>query len=76
MFKHNENIDGAGFVKFRALVYEGKETDFDDHDITLWFVGAKALKLMPGADRYRRRWNRGNVQWRTPSKRIIVLDTE
>ncbi|HGK4362392.1 TPA: hypothetical protein ACJ2QH_000588 [Klebsiella pneumoniae] len=51
MFKQNENIDGAGFVKFRALVYEGKETDFDDHDITLWLVGAKALKLMPGADR-------------------------
>ncbi|ARI08237.1 MULTISPECIES: hypothetical protein [Klebsiella] len=48
MFKQNENIDGADFVKFRALVYEGKETDFDDHDVTLWFVCGETLKCAAG----------------------------
>ncbi|EMU5462510.1 ead/Ea22-like family protein, partial [Salmonella enterica] len=31
---------GAGdFVKVKGQVFEVEETDFDDHDVTLWFVG-------------------------------------
>ncbi|EDJ0432998.1 hypothetical protein GEX15_11540 [Salmonella enterica] len=36
---------GAGdFVKVKGQVFEVEETDFDDHDVTLWFVGGNALK--------------------------------
>ncbi|EJM0392371.1 hypothetical protein RZ210_002236 [Salmonella enterica] len=40
---------GAGdFVKFKGQVFEVEETDFDDHDVTLWFVGGNALKCAAG----------------------------
>lgn len=42
------HIDAGDFVKFRGQVYEVKETDFDDHDVTLWFVGGEALKCAAG----------------------------
>ncbi|EBJ8406655.1 ead/Ea22-like family protein, partial [Salmonella enterica] len=29
-------------------VFEVEETDFDDHDVTLWFVGGNALKCAAG----------------------------
>ncbi|EHQ1774887.1 ead/Ea22-like family protein [Salmonella enterica subsp. enterica serovar Saintpaul] len=36
---------GAGdFVKVKGQVFEVEETDFDDHDVTLWFAGGNALK--------------------------------
>lgn len=40
---------GAGdFVKVNGQVFEVEETDFDDHDVTLWFVGGNALKCAAG----------------------------
>lgn len=40
---------GAGdFVKFKGQVFEVEETDFDDHDVTLWFVGGNTLKCAAG----------------------------
>ncbi|EDO3581332.1 protein Ead [Salmonella enterica] len=40
---------GAGdFVKVKGRVFEVEETDFDDHDVTLWFVGGNALKCSAG----------------------------
>lgn len=42
------HIDVGDFVKFRDQVYEVKETDFDDHDVTLWFVCGEALKCAAG----------------------------
>lgn len=40
---------GAGdFVKVKGQVFEVEETDFDDHDVTLWFVGSNALKCAAG----------------------------
>ncbi|ECE8176071.1 hypothetical protein EVJ15_05300 [Salmonella enterica subsp. enterica serovar Urbana] len=40
---------GAGdFVKAKGQVFEVEETDFDDHDVTLWFVGGNALKCEAG----------------------------
>lgn len=40
---------GAGdFVKVKGQVCEVEETDFDDHDVTLWFVGGNALKCSAG----------------------------
>lgn len=42
------HIDAGDFVKFRDQVYEVKETDFDDHDVTLWFVCGEALKCAAG----------------------------
>lgn len=40
---------GAGdFVKFKGQVFEVEETDFDDHDVTLWFAGGNALKCSAG----------------------------
>ncbi|EAR8537087.1 ead/Ea22-like family protein [Salmonella enterica] len=40
---------GAGdFVKVKGQVFEVEETDFDDHDVTLWFVGGNALKCAAG----------------------------
>lgn len=42
------HIDAGDFVKFRGQVYEVEETDFDDHDVTLWFVGGEALKCAAG----------------------------
>lgn len=40
---------GAGdFVKFKGQVFEVEETDFDDHDVKLWFVGGNALKCSAG----------------------------
>ncbi|EBB1069295.1 protein Ead [Salmonella enterica] len=40
---------GAGdFVKVKGQVFEVEETDFDDHDVTLWFVGGNALKCEAG----------------------------
>lgn len=42
------HIDAGDFVKFRGLVYEVEETDFDDHDVTLWFVGGETLKCAAG----------------------------
>ncbi|HGW4689570.1 TPA: hypothetical protein ACNIGA_005184 [Klebsiella variicola] len=42
------HIDVGDFVKFRGQVYEVKETDFDDHDVTLWFVCGEVLKCSAG----------------------------
>lgn len=42
------HIDVGDFVKFRGQVYEVKETHFDDHDVTLWFVCGEALKCAAG----------------------------
>lgn len=42
------HIDAGDFVKFRGQVYEVKEADFDDHDVTLWFVCGEALKCAAG----------------------------
>lgn len=42
------HIDAGDFVKFRGQVYEVEETDFDDHDVTLWFVGGETLKCAAG----------------------------
>ncbi|HCI4235698.1 TPA: hypothetical protein NO558_001664 [Klebsiella pneumoniae] len=42
------HIDVGDFVKFRGQVYEVKETDFDDHDVTLWFVCGEVLKCAAG----------------------------
>ncbi|HAF1790705.1 TPA: ead/Ea22-like family protein [Salmonella enterica] len=40
---------GVGdFVKIKGQVFEVEETDFDDHDVTLWFVGGNALKCSAG----------------------------
>lgn len=40
---------GAGdFVKVKGQVFEVEETDFDDHDVTLWFVGGNVLKCSAG----------------------------
>ncbi|WP_065304826.1 ead/Ea22-like family protein [Salmonella enterica] len=40
---------GAGdFVKVKGQVFEVEETDFDNHDVTLWFVGGNALKCAAG----------------------------
>ncbi|ECQ3321419.1 ead/Ea22-like family protein [Salmonella enterica] len=38
------HIDAGDFVKFKGQVFEVEETDFDDHDVTLWFVGGNTLK--------------------------------
>ncbi|EAM9413140.1 hypothetical protein DNE83_17850 [Salmonella enterica] len=42
------HIDAGDFVKFKGQVFEVEETDFDDHDVTLWFVGGYALKCAAG----------------------------
>lgn len=42
------HIDTGDFVKVKDQVLEVEETDFDDHDVTLWFVGGEALKCAAG----------------------------
>ncbi|MGG5965150.1 ead/Ea22-like family protein [Salmonella enterica] len=42
------HIDAGDFVKVYGQVFEVEETDFDDHDVTLWFVGGNALKCAAG----------------------------
>ncbi|ECF2918750.1 ead/Ea22-like family protein [Salmonella enterica subsp. enterica serovar Manhattan] len=42
------HIDAGDFVKVKGQVLEVEETDFDDHDVTLWFVGGNALKCSTG----------------------------
>lgn len=42
------HIDAGDFVKVEGQVYEVKETDFDDHDVTLWFVGGETLQCAAG----------------------------
>lgn len=42
------HIDAGDFVKVKGQVFEVEETDFDDHDVTLWFVGGNALKCAAG----------------------------
>ncbi|EGP4140184.1 ead/Ea22-like family protein [Salmonella enterica] len=42
------HIGAGGFVKVKGQVFEVEETDFDDHDVTLWFVGGNALKCAAG----------------------------
>ncbi|EOA1826643.1 ead/Ea22-like family protein [Raoultella planticola] len=42
------HIDAGDFVKVKGQVYEVEETDFDDHDVTLWFVGGETLKCAAG----------------------------
>lgn len=42
------HIDAGDFVKVKGQVFEVKETDFDDHDVTLWFVGGNALQCAAG----------------------------
>ncbi|EDN7175460.1 hypothetical protein OW091_004441 [Salmonella enterica] len=42
------HIDAGDFVKFKGQVFEVEETDFDDHDVTLWFVGGNTLKCSAG----------------------------
>ncbi|EBE2360763.1 ead/Ea22-like family protein [Salmonella enterica] len=42
------HIDAGDFVKVKGQVFEVEETDFDDHDVTLWFVGGNALRCAAG----------------------------
>ncbi|EEH1145179.1 TPA_asm: ead/Ea22-like family protein [Salmonella enterica subsp. enterica serovar Oranienburg] len=42
------HIDAGDFVKVKGQVFEVEETDFDDHDVTLRFVGGNALKCAAG----------------------------
>lgn len=42
------HIDAGDFVKVKGLVFEVEETDFDDHDVTLWFVCGEVLKCAAG----------------------------
>ncbi|MGU6937434.1 hypothetical protein ACV2GT_24645, partial [Salmonella enterica subsp. enterica serovar Madelia] len=42
------HIDAGDFVKVKGQVFEVEETDFDDHDVTLWFVDGNALKCAAG----------------------------
>ena len=42
------HIDAGDFVKVKGQVFEVKETDFDDHDVTLWFVGGNTLQCAAG----------------------------
>ncbi|EBK6915237.1 protein Ead [Salmonella enterica] len=42
------HIDAGDFVKVKGQVFEVEETDFDDHDVTLWFVGGNVLKCAAG----------------------------
>ncbi|EAQ4297028.1 ead/Ea22-like family protein [Salmonella enterica] len=42
------HIDAGDFVKFKGQVFEVEETDFDDYDVTLWFVGGNTLKCAAG----------------------------
>lgn len=42
------HVDAGDFVKVKGQVFEVEETDFDDHDVTLWFVGGNALKCAAG----------------------------
>ncbi|ECI0273287.1 ead/Ea22-like family protein [Salmonella enterica subsp. enterica] len=42
------HICAGDFVKVKGQVFEVEETDFDDHDVTLWFVGGNALKCAAG----------------------------
>jgi hypothetical protein len=42
------HVDAGDFVKVEGQVYEVEETDFDDHDVTLWFVGGETLKCAAG----------------------------
>lgn len=42
------HIDAGDFVKFKGQVFEVEETDFDDHDVMLWFVGGDVLRCAAG----------------------------
>ncbi|EDU0271795.1 ead/Ea22-like family protein [Salmonella enterica subsp. enterica serovar Glostrup] len=42
------HIGTGDFVKVKGQVFEVEETDFDDHDVTLWFVGGNTLKCAAG----------------------------
>ncbi|MCX2172756.1 hypothetical protein ACUNHX_03310 [Serratia sp. IR-2025] len=42
------HVDAGDFVKVKGQVYEVKETCFDDHDVTLWFVCGEVLKCAAG----------------------------
>lgn len=42
------HVDAGDFVKVKGQVYEVEETDFDDHDVTLWFVCGETLKCAAG----------------------------
>lgn len=42
------HVDAGDFVKVKGQVFEVEETDFDDHDVTLWFVGGEILKCAAG----------------------------
>ncbi|ECW7331374.1 ead/Ea22-like family protein [Salmonella enterica] len=42
------HICAGDFVKVKGQVFEVEETDFDDHDVTLWFVGGNTLKCEAG----------------------------
>jgi multidrug efflux pump subunit AcrA (membrane-fusion protein) len=42
------HIEAGDFVKVKDHIFEVEETDFDDHDVTLWFVGGNTLKCAAG----------------------------
>ncbi|WP_410955087.1 hypothetical protein [Raoultella planticola] len=42
------HIDAGDFVNVEGQVFEVEETGFDDHDVTLWFVGGETLKCAAG----------------------------
>lgn len=42
------HVDAGDFVKVKGQVFEVEETDFDDHDVTLWFAGGEILKCAAG----------------------------
>lgn len=43
------HVNAGDFVRLQAQVFEVKEADFDDHDVTLWFIGGGVLKCAAGA---------------------------
>ncbi|MGQ5288480.1 hypothetical protein ACULN0_03845 [Pectobacterium actinidiae] len=43
------HVNAGDFVRVKDQVFEVAETDFDDHDVTLWFIGGEILKCAAGA---------------------------
>ncbi len=43
------HVNAGDFVRVKDQVFEIAETDFDDHDVTLWFIGGEILKCAAGA---------------------------
>ncbi len=42
------HIDTGDFVKVKDQLFEVEETDFDDHDVTLYLAGGEEFKCAAG----------------------------